>query len=208
MQFNEPIQEGLNRVTVTSGSKDATQGSLQVEGKSIYQPLKTSLAPGSYKVTYKVVSTDGHPVSGSFSFAYDPPEGNTSGGSDPAAPSESSVSGSAAPSPSEPDSTPTFADPSDTDSPSGTPSPSATVTPSDGETAQEEPSETSITTTDPDADGEEADDADDSDQGTSWWTWAVAAAVVAIIAGGIGLVAWARRTPGDEEEITFEDERK
>ena len=70
LQFNEPIKDGLNQVTVKSGSTDATQGKPEVDGNTVYQPLKSSLAAGDYTVTYKVVSADGHPVSGTLTFTY------------------------------------------------------------------------------------------------------------------------------------------
>ena len=63
LRFNEPIKDGLNQVSVKSGSTDVTDGDLEIEGNTVYQPIKSSLKSGSYTVTYKVVSADGHPIS-------------------------------------------------------------------------------------------------------------------------------------------------
>lgn len=83
LRFNEPIKDGLNEVSVTTGSTDVADGEIQVEGQSAYQPIRLDMKPGKYTVKYKVVSADGHPVSGTFSFTYDPPEGDTGASGQP-----------------------------------------------------------------------------------------------------------------------------
>ncbi len=75
LRFNEAVNGDLSEVTVKSGSTDVADGSVEVEGDSLYQPLKSDMPEGDYTVTYKVVSADGHPVSGTFEFSYAPPEG-------------------------------------------------------------------------------------------------------------------------------------
>lgn len=205
LRFNESIQKDLSQVTVTSGSTDATDGKLQVDGNSVYQPLKTSLKPGSYKIVYKVVSSDGHPVSGTFTFSYDPPEGDSGAGADPSATTPSATSGSATPSQESSSGSASATDPSSTPAPSD--SPSATGPP-DGETAPEEPGDTSATTpATPESDAQEPD-AQDADEGTSGWLWAGIAAVLVIVLAAVGLLMKGRRDHEDDEEIHLEDERR
>lgn len=167
LRFNEPIKDGLNEVTVTSGSTDVADGEVQVEGEAVYQPVKHTMEPGEYEVKYKVVSADGHPVSGTLTFTYDPPEGDTG------ASGEASESSSASESPA-----------------SKSPASSATTEPSESETTGSEttePSESPSTSEGRDSAAEESDgarqndDADDSVAGlgipTPW-----------LVAGGAGLL--------------------
>lgn len=92
LRFNEPIKDGLNEVSVTSGSTDVADGEVQVEGEAVYQPVKLEMEPGEYEVKYKVVSDDGHPVSGTVSFTYEPPEGDTGASGEPSESSSASES--------------------------------------------------------------------------------------------------------------------
>ncbi len=223
LRFNEPIQKDLSQVTVTTGSKDATSGKIQIEGNSVYQPLKSSLKPGSYKIVYKVVSADGHPISGTFSFSYDPPEGDSGAGADPSATTPSATSGSATPTQEPSSSSAPATDPSSTTAPSDSPSTTApsdspsttapsdsssTTGPPDGETAPEEPGDDS-TTTSPDADADAQED-DNSDEGTSGWLWVgVATALIVLAAIGL-LIVRSRKGRGgrDDEEIPLDDDYK
>ena len=75
LRFNEVVNGDLSEVTVKTGSTDVAEGSVEVEGDSLYQPLSSDMPEGDYTVTYKVVSADGHPVSGTFDFTYGAPEG-------------------------------------------------------------------------------------------------------------------------------------
>ena len=62
-----------NKITVTDSKKVNWQKSkLEVKGGKIRAYLKTGLTPGKYTVTYRVVSEDGHPIRGSYSFIYKP----------------------------------------------------------------------------------------------------------------------------------------
>ena len=47
---------------------NVTDGDLELAGNTVYQPLKTVIDAGDYTITYKVVSADGHPISGSVKF--------------------------------------------------------------------------------------------------------------------------------------------
>lgn len=70
LRFNEPIGTVGAQVQVTSGGTSATQGEPSVEGSTVSQPLAGSMEQGDYTITYRVVSADGHPVSGTVDFTY------------------------------------------------------------------------------------------------------------------------------------------
>mgnify|MGYP002653555973 CR=1 FL=1 len=212
LRFNEPVKDGLNQVSVKSGSTDVTDGDLELAGNTVYQPLKTDIDAGDYTITYKVVSADGHPISGSVKFTYAPPEGDqgagepttsaTSGTSSDAPSSSSSTSGTTPPpasSTSEPTTPSSTQEPSTSSSTS--PEESASTSPTDGETAPSLPDDSGTT----DAAGEEATTDDDS--GTPWWAWAAGLGGLLVILAGIGLLLRGRRDPGDAEEIDLDEWR-
>lgn len=63
----------INRVTVTNAKKIRVDiGGSVIGGARISTKLKPGLAAGKYLVTYRVVSEDGHPIEGSYSFNYRP----------------------------------------------------------------------------------------------------------------------------------------
>lgn len=66
---NDPI----NQLTVTNSKKVRvdTGGSI-VGGARISTKLKPGLPAGKYIVSYRIVSEDGHPVQGSYTFNYKP----------------------------------------------------------------------------------------------------------------------------------------
>ena len=58
-----------NIISVTSAKgKSVGVGSTKVSGTQVSQSLKSPLASGIYKVSYRIVSADGHVVTGSYSF--------------------------------------------------------------------------------------------------------------------------------------------
>lgn len=63
--------EGINSIQVTDskGKRVDTNKNL-LGGSRLSTTLKSGIKPGKYKVSYRIVSEDGHPVSGSFSFTY------------------------------------------------------------------------------------------------------------------------------------------
>ncbi|GAA8844457.1 hypothetical protein DUHN55_12200 [Helicobacter pylori] len=223
LRFNEPIQSGLNEVSVRTGSTDATDGDLEVDGGTVYQPLKSSLPAGSYTVSYKVVSADGHPISGSYSFTYAPPGGDTGpsgsettrdgGGSGS---SSSTTSGSDSPTtsaPTAPTSSSTSAgEPSSTSAPSSTSDPtsssttssstSSSTTSGDGETEPNSASSSSSSTAAP----VEGDDAS-SDGGFPAWGWAVVVGALLVVIAGVGLLLGRRRNADEDEQVDLEEWR-
>lgn len=69
LRFTEDIKTEFAAVEVTDGEGlSVADGAARVSGPDLTQALRTPVHPGTYLVTYKVTSADGHPVSGSFSF--------------------------------------------------------------------------------------------------------------------------------------------
>ena len=61
----------INRLTVTNSKKvRVDEGESFVGGPRISTKLKANLPSGKYQITYRVVSEDGHPVTGTYSFVY------------------------------------------------------------------------------------------------------------------------------------------
>jgi methionine-rich copper-binding protein CopC len=59
-----------NQVQVTNGANERVDnGDYQVTGEVLTVSLKPDLADDDYKVTYRVVSADGHPIEGVYEFA-------------------------------------------------------------------------------------------------------------------------------------------
>jgi copper resistance protein C len=91
LEFNERIGASFVTVTVTGpGGAPVSDGRPQVDGDTVTQPLAASLPDGGYAVAFRVVSEDGHAVSGRTRFTVQ------SGGTQPTSPSTSST---ASPSP-------------------------------------------------------------------------------------------------------------
>jgi methionine-rich copper-binding protein CopC len=63
----------IHKITVTSSKRArVSTGKPIIGGARISTKLKTGLPAGKYLVTYRVVSEDGHPIEGSYSFTYKP----------------------------------------------------------------------------------------------------------------------------------------
>ena len=62
-----------NVITVLdSKKKRVDSGGSLVGGARLSTKLKTGLKPGRFQVTYRIVSEDGHPVTGNYFFTYKP----------------------------------------------------------------------------------------------------------------------------------------
>jgi len=68
LEFDEPISTSFATVTVTGPDGDAGSGRTKVDGTTVTQALRTDLPDGTYKVAFRVVSEDGHPVSDTSTF--------------------------------------------------------------------------------------------------------------------------------------------
>jgi methionine-rich copper-binding protein CopC len=71
--FNEKLQQQFTTVKVTSDGAAVQVPAPRSDGPEVSQSLPETLPAGLYTVTYRVVSADGHPVSGKIGFRYDPP---------------------------------------------------------------------------------------------------------------------------------------
>jgi len=104
--------DGATEVVVTDPTgASVTDGPATVDGAMVTQPLATAADAGSYHVIWKVVSSDGHPTSGEFSFTVATGTATAAPTADPtptAAPSEEATSpaSSSEPTPSSTDGTP------------------------------------------------------------------------------------------------------
>ncbi len=69
LEFNEPVSRTFATVAVrTAGGVSVSRGTPMVRGAKVTQPLSPDLASGAYRVAYRLVSADGHPVSGESRF--------------------------------------------------------------------------------------------------------------------------------------------
>lgn len=71
LTFNEPIGTTFATITVTGPSGDVGNGRPKVDGTTVSEELDAGLPNGSYKVAFRVVSEDGHPVSDTTTFTID-----------------------------------------------------------------------------------------------------------------------------------------
>lgn len=70
--FDQPVQkgEGLNTVSVTGPDNTGWRtGDVEVGGNVVSAPLDELGPAGSYQISYRIVSADGHPVSGKVAFS-------------------------------------------------------------------------------------------------------------------------------------------
>jgi methionine-rich copper-binding protein CopC len=64
---DDPIALGT-QVLVKGPGGNVAQGNPTIEGRVVHQQLSPQAPAGDYVVTYRVTSSDGHPISGTFSF--------------------------------------------------------------------------------------------------------------------------------------------
>ena len=69
LEFNEPVSKTFAVVVVSNGGGvSVARGKATVLGAKVTQTLSPDLASGAYRVAYRLVSADGHPVSGESKF--------------------------------------------------------------------------------------------------------------------------------------------
>lgn len=73
LTFGEDIATIGSVVKVTGPQGSAVSGAVVVKGPKVTQALSADLVSGAYTVTFRVVSADGHPVSGTTRFTLDLP---------------------------------------------------------------------------------------------------------------------------------------
>jgi methionine-rich copper-binding protein CopC len=102
LEFSEDVNPDFVAVTVEGPGGSEASGGPSVRGREVTQALAAGVAAGEHVVTFRVVSADGHPVSGTVTFETTQTAAATatpsSGGSTPTlSPSATATVGSAAP---------------------------------------------------------------------------------------------------------------
>ncbi|MFD6859068.1 copper resistance protein CopC [Rhodococcus sp. NPDC060090] len=92
LQFNQSINTAFATVTLTDG-EGTQRGSSEsiVDGDRVRLSIPESLAAGDYTVGYRVISADGHPITGSYAFTVTAAAGQASAPDAPAASSATSA---------------------------------------------------------------------------------------------------------------------
>jgi copper resistance protein C len=91
LTFDQPVQREFAAVTVTGpGDTRWDGGEAAVSGNSVTAPVRPLGPAGEYVVGYRIVSADGHPVSGTLTFRL-----TAAGTGTPAEPAPSSGTGAA-----------------------------------------------------------------------------------------------------------------
>jgi methionine-rich copper-binding protein CopC len=100
LTFNAPVQFGANYLTVIGpdGNHWETSDSATVNGDSVTAPVAPLGPAGQYKIGYRIISADGHPVSGEVTFTLakagtGTPPGQSGSGGTPASSATTAASG-------------------------------------------------------------------------------------------------------------------
>ena len=84
LTFNEPVQQQFSTVVVTGPQgRNHVVGDPAVAGREVRATLDALDGNGTYTVAYRVVSADGHPVSGKYVFQLSAPTPTTTSVSSP-----------------------------------------------------------------------------------------------------------------------------
>ena len=78
LEFSGNIQDIGTEIQVMHEGKDVSAGEITIEGRKVTSALPDDLGPGDYKVVWRVVSSDGHPISGDLTFTIN--DSNAAGG--------------------------------------------------------------------------------------------------------------------------------
>lgn len=74
LTFGEDVQAlGTTVVVLDPSGKDVQTGDVAVAGATVTQSVEALVDPGVYHVNFRVVSADGHVVTGSETFDFEPP---------------------------------------------------------------------------------------------------------------------------------------
>ncbi|MFJ9211634.1 copper resistance protein CopC [Streptomyces sp. NPDC102264] len=97
LTFNETMDGAYARIAVTGpDDRSVVSGSATAEGRTVTQRLKAAAPAGRYTVAFRVVSTDGHPVTGSLTYTVTAPPAPASSSGDAAASPEHTATPTAA----------------------------------------------------------------------------------------------------------------
>ncbi|MEV4016191.1 copper resistance protein CopC [Nonomuraea angiospora] len=154
------------------GGKPVPLDKPRVQGNKVFARPTGALPEGGYRIAWRVVSSDGHPIQGELAFTITAP-----------APSESTSEPPTSPSPSEP---PTSPSPSESASEPPT-SPGSSEAPTPASSPKPQPA-----TAQPPSSSPVAATRTDGTSGLPGWLWA---ALAVVLAGGAAVVFAARRKP-------------
>lgn len=102
LQFNEAMQAEFSTLTVTGPDGTAWQtGPVTADGTTVSIALRPLGPAGRYEIGYRVISDDGHPVSGAVAFQLTAPGPGTPAPAEPAAPAAPAAPAEAAPPPAD-----------------------------------------------------------------------------------------------------------
>lgn len=68
LNFSGEIQDIGTEIRVERDGEDYSAGEITVEGRAVKSALPDDLKPGDYTIAWRVVSQDGHPISGKVEF--------------------------------------------------------------------------------------------------------------------------------------------
>ncbi|ACZ32270.1 copper resistance protein CopC [Xylanimonas cellulosilytica DSM 15894] len=68
LEFSDAVLDTGTQVVVTTGGADVGAPAPEVDGVTVTVPLPPDLANGDYDVAWRAVSSDGHPIEGTFTF--------------------------------------------------------------------------------------------------------------------------------------------
>ena len=99
LTFNEPLLDDADSISLNAADgTNITSAQVQPNGSSVELPWPADLPAGEYQAAFRVVSADGHPVTGAISFTFAPAEpAAASSASSPAASEEEASESSASP---------------------------------------------------------------------------------------------------------------
>lgn len=164
LTYSDEVQKVGNRVSVADASGSVVaEGEPTATGREVTFDLPADLAPGTYTTTWRVVSSDGHPISGETGFTVAGASSSTEASSSPTA------SASSAPSEA-----------------SSAPAASASSAPATDATGSTDPSPEPTASTSPSADAE----ASDSSGNLGWW---IGLGALGALVLGIGAWVLSRR---------------
>lgn len=181
LTFNEEVQNFSPVIQVTGpDGTDWADGEPTVAGVDVSVPVKAGAPAGAYTVAYRIVSSDGHPVTGELTFTAEA----AAAGAAPAAPPASTPAASAAAA-----STPASSPASSSSPAASTPasSPASSSPPSSSSEAASSPAPSSALVS-------PAASATESGSGVSGWL--IAGIVLVIAAGGAVVAVLVRRARG------------
>jgi len=99
LTFTDQVKSlGLVILVKDPSGASVTDGAATIDGTAVIQPVSPLSTPGDYTVAYRVVSSDGHPINGRFTFTLDVPSPTPTASSSPSpsspSPSESPTAAS------------------------------------------------------------------------------------------------------------------